>query len=89
MNEEMIERRRQGARSRNQTFLVTYQRWDHDELLEFLEEYKTDWEMDAGGRYWFFHFDFTMTKIEDLWPEETKLERTRRLRNNKKWEGWR
>jgi hypothetical protein len=89
MNEEMIERRREGARSRNQTFLVTYERWDGEELLTFLDEYKTEWELDAAGRYWFNQWNFTMTKTEDLWPNESKVERTRRLRNNKKWEQWR
>lgn len=89
MNKEAVERRRQAARSRNSTYLVFYQKWSGDDLLEFMEEYKTEGELIAAGRHWWFHWDFTMVKQEDLWPGETPLERTRRLRNNKKWEAWR
>lgn len=89
LTEEVIERRRQAARSRNSTYLVTYEKWDGRKLLSFLDEYKTEGELIAAGRYWWFNWDFTMTKQEDLWPGETALARTRRLRNNKKWEDWR
>jgi hypothetical protein len=89
MNEDVIQRRREGARSRNSTYLVFYEKWDKDVLLEFMDEYRTEGELIAAGRYWWFNWDFTMTKQEDLWPGEDKLTRTRRLRNNKKWEVWR
>lgn len=88
MTEEMIERRSVAARSRNQTFLVVFHQWDGDEgELQFMDEFKNEYQLDAAKRYW-WGYGFTPIQEIDLWPGENKLQRTRRLRNNK-WESWR
>jgi hypothetical protein len=72
------------------TFLAVYERYTGktDDVLMFVDAYKTEAQLNAAGRYWFNEWDFTMTRYEDLWPDESPLERTRRIRN-KKWESWR
>ena len=89
LHPDVLERLKENERARNSTFFVTYSTYSGDDLLEFHDGYRTEGEMDGAKRYWWNQWGFQDIKTEDLWPGETKLARTRRLRNNKKWEQWR
>lgn len=53
------------------------------EGLEFLDEARSIWELDAMKRGW-WQRDFILEKEIDLFPDETPLEETRRKRRQMK-----
>lgn len=76
---ESIERRQLAAKSRNKTFVIHFRKSTGNDLLEFLDECKTDAELEAMKRYWKKE-GYSTARVYDLWSE-SHLQRVRRLRN--------
>ena len=87
MKTSLIEGRCAAATRRNRSYVVHYQKWDGEEELEFLEEARTPWELQNMSRYWWEHYGFVEIKVYDLFPGESGLQRTRRLRKDYTFHG--
>jgi len=73
------------------TYLVTYHKYHGQEQcdeLVFMDEYRTEAQKDAAGRYWFNEWRYWELTCEDLFPDESALDRVRRQRD-RRWETWR